>query len=519
MAIRRICCDHLIKCLSLSILFHLCLTLSPVLADKAINLDLVTHKRCIPMEAFLRTDPGLKQIGAFRTRESSEINSSLWSVGCECLDRGYADFEKYKSYLGKTGTKHARFQSGWARTEKKKGVYDFTWLDSKLRYAVSVGVKPWVCICYGNPIYKSDVNLGSGVTSIVKNPEAMEAWLKYCRELVTRYGDIVDEWEVWNEPFGEQQRDVYYKLVRKTSEAILSVQPHAKVMVSAVGSVANAKALLSRFVAEGTVDTIQGWNIHPYIPNPDKAPRKRWGPESVDEFRKLLNQANPKICLRQGETGCSAQLEYTHALALRPWSEYSQVKWELRSMVNYAVRGIPYSVFSMVDNQYTDMLQSFGLLRVNLRKAVVYPRPKYHACRNMFSFFDDSVKPIGMIQADFQLLEKRIPQVDAPSRDKPIKEDVPYSLSVARFEKSETPVLLVWYSHRIPSDTLAFDTVHLSVSGVSFKDPVWMDMVTGRVFEIDSKDIEVAAGTTVFKRLPVWDSPVLLAELAQVELK
>ena len=204
---------------------------------------------------------------------------------------------------------------------------------------------------------------------------------------------------------------------------------------------------------------------------------------------------------------------------MRPWTEYSQAKWELRSMANYAVRGIPYSVFAIVDNQYYDMLQSFGLLRANLKKGVVYVRPKYFACCNMFSFFDDGVKPVGMVQADFEVLERRIPQVDPPSFDPPSTNAVPYAVNVARFEKAGTPVLLAWYAHRIPSDALVFDAVRLSVPGVAFRDPVWMDMVTGRVFELDAKDFETRGGTTVFARLPLWDSPILLAERGQVELR
>ena len=188
-------------------------------------------------------------------------------------------------------------------------------------------------------------------------------------------------------------------------------------------------------------------------------------------------------------------------------------------MANYAVRGIPYSVFAMVDNQYYDMLQSFGLLRANLKKGVVYARPKYFACRNMFSFFDDGVKPVGSVQAGFQVLESRMPQFDPPSCDRPSTNAVPRQVAVARFEKAGTPVLLVWYAHRIPSDALVFDTVRFSTPGVAFRDPVWMDMITGRVYEIDAKDFETRDGTTVFTRLPLWDSPILLVERGQVELE
>jgi hypothetical protein len=461
---------------------------------------------------------GMKRIGTIRPRAAREICGSNWTLGCEVLDRDFANFEEYKENVEPLGIKTIRLQGGWAKCEREKGKYDFAWLDVQIRHAASVGVKPWICLSYGNPVYKSGRDIGTGVAGVVGNPEAFEAWLRYCGEVVRRYGDVVDEWEVWNEPFGKQMED-YFKMVVKTSETIHAIQPRAKVMVSAVGTVANAKELLGIFVREGRADAVQCWHVHPYIPNPDKASDPWWGLDSVDEFRALLAKANPKIRLVQGETGCPSQLEYTHALSMRPWTEYSQAKWELRSMANYAVRGIPYSVFAIVDNQYYDMLQSFGLLRANLKKGVVYARPKYFACRNMFSFFDDGVKPVGMATADFEVLERRIPQVDPPSFDPPSTNAVPYAVKVARFEKEGTPVLLAWYAHRIPSDALVFDAVRLSVPGVAFRDPVWMDMVTGRVFELGAKDFETRGGTTVFARLPLWDSPVLLAERGQVELR
>jgi hypothetical protein len=57
---------------------------------------------------------------------------SFWSVGSETLDRDYADFEKYRKYLKETGVGYARLQSGWAKTEQVKGVYDFSWIDASV---------------------------------------------------------------------------------------------------------------------------------------------------------------------------------------------------------------------------------------------------------------------------------------------------------------------------------------------------------------------------------------------------
>ena len=498
-----------------------CAALFPVLspaAEPAPHRDMIGCKRAIAMENFLRTDPGLKLLGTFRTRTSKEIAASNWSIGCETLDRDYADFDEYKDFVAQTGAKRGRLFSGWAKTEQQKGVYDFAWLDAQVHHLATNGVKPWICLSYGNPVYNSGINLGAGVAGVVKNPEGYAAWLKYCGEVVRRYKDVVDEWEVWNEPFGKQM-DEYADMVVRTSDVVRREQPRAKVMVSAVGSVSNAELLLANLAKAGRLDAVQAWHTHPYMPNPDNARDAWWGINATAAFRAKLQAAIPGCALVQGETGCPGQLEYGHAICMRPWTEYSQAKWDLRSMAVHAVRGIPYSVFTMVDLQYKDyMLQSFGLLRMNLGKKVMYARPKFHACRNMFSFFDSEVKPVGPVDASFKVLEARIPQVDLPSCDPPKTYPVPYRVSVARFEKGGSPVLLAWYAHRIPADALVFDTVELSVPGVSFRDPVWMDMITGRVYELPASSFETKDGATVFKTLPLWDSPVLLAERPQVPL-
>ena len=67
--------------------------------------------------------PGLEQIGQVATASSRELANPRWSVGCECLDREYADFSAYKPYVGELGVGAARIQSGWARCEQEKGKY------------------------------------------------------------------------------------------------------------------------------------------------------------------------------------------------------------------------------------------------------------------------------------------------------------------------------------------------------------------------------------------------------------
>ena len=97
--------------------------------------------------------PMLDYVGTVATPPADGSGHSLWSVGCETLDRAYGVFANYKEYLGELGVGYARVQSGWAKTEQKKGKYDFKWLDAIIDGIIEEGVKPWMCLCYGNPAY------------------------------------------------------------------------------------------------------------------------------------------------------------------------------------------------------------------------------------------------------------------------------------------------------------------------------------------------------------------------------
>lgn len=88
------------------------------------------------------TGPELELIGTLPTRTTHELGASDWSVGCETLDRDYADFDSYKPYLSELGVTSARIQSGWARCEKQKGRYDFAWIDHIVDGMLEEGCSP-----------------------------------------------------------------------------------------------------------------------------------------------------------------------------------------------------------------------------------------------------------------------------------------------------------------------------------------------------------------------------------------
>ena len=169
----------------------------------------------------IKDDTGLMVLGQVNTCTPSLDMPSRWSIGCECLDRDYADFSKIKDFYGELGSGYARIQSGWARCEKEKGVYDFEWLDKIVNGLLEEGVKPWMCLCYGNPIYtEGGISLNA---TIFTDKTTMDAWSRYVQAVVKHFKGRIYMYEVWNEPdSGENKKypERYGDLFAVTAKAI-----------------------------------------------------------------------------------------------------------------------------------------------------------------------------------------------------------------------------------------------------------------------------------------------------------
>jgi polysaccharide biosynthesis protein PslG len=191
-------------------------------------------------------------------------------------------------------------------------------------------------------------------------------------------------------------------------------------------------------------------------------------------------------------------LEWAHALANYPWTEISQAKWYMRRMAGDRVREIPTSLFTIIDLKYYNMLQSFGLIRSNLLHEFIYKRPSYYGAQHMISFFDDNVKSIGILA--YESNYERLMTVDG-------------------FKKEGTSVVLIWYKDQIPCDDIKWDLANISIKGANFIDPVYVDMITGKVYELDKSKLKISGENSIITALPVWDSPVMITERSLVNLK
>ena len=87
---------------------------------------------------------GMKKIGEVKFKKSNEIKTSRIGLGMEKLDRNLYDPAPCYDEMASTGVKWVRLQSGWCRTESKKGEYDFVWLDEIVENLIRRGMTPWM---------------------------------------------------------------------------------------------------------------------------------------------------------------------------------------------------------------------------------------------------------------------------------------------------------------------------------------------------------------------------------------
>jgi hypothetical protein len=289
----------------------------------------------------------------------------------------------------------------------------------------------------------------------------------------------------------------------RTAKAIRAVQPQAKLFCTAITFPKDYVCVLERLKKENALDFGSYFIYHPYTPNPDDAFKKR-----AERLLKLVKGYSDTFEILQGETGCPSQLEFGHALKRIEWSEYAQAKWDLRRTIDDAARSIPSSIFPLIDLQYAFMLQSFGLICSNTLKDFMQRRPSYYAMQHVFSLIDDDTLPKRM---DENLA------YDVTARYDP-RDTAHHTLKAVRFTRFGKPLRFYWLSDRIPTHELGFDRVTFKVPG-RLADLLWVEMITGRAFEIPAEKLSYEDGKTVISDLPMWDSPVMVAERPAVPLR
>ena len=437
--------------------------------------------------------------GALPVKSLQEVKNDL-AVGCETLDRDYADYDAYKEYLEPLGMRFIRLQAGWAKCEKQKGVYDFAWLDHIIDDAVSRGLEPWLELSYGNPIYE-----GGGTPFLSggwpRSREALDAWTAWTLELALRYKGKVHQWEIWNEPdltirkggaIGE-----IVEIAFVSANIIKGIDPDAKIAAFGLAGPRHTdisgplfKCLHDKIIASGHGDLFDWISYHGYHYVPEEAYFI-----DADSLKTVLARCGWAIPIWEGETGAPSQGYMGGALGDYPWSEISQAKWDLRRILNDHAHGVRTGIFSISDMNYAsgDAIRKKnckGLLETDADGKVVRPKLAYNALRNLVSVFDN---------------------LDSSCDSTAIKAKGVSGLAAYLFEDRETRLqsAVLWQGGGIPGDSHETIPASVGIKGFKCKNPVCIDLLDGRVFAPSYRRLP---GKTILLDIPIYDSPVVICD-------
>ena len=73
-------------------------------------------------------------------------------------------------------------------------------------------------------------------------------------------------------------------------------------------------------------------------------------------------------------------------------------------------------------------------------------------------------------------------------------------------------VCVFWDKSGVPSNTCDTVSATLTITGGVFADPVWVDTLTGGIFEIPKEKMVSEGDHVTFKDIPVYDAPVFITD-------
>lgn len=442
-----------------------------------------------------------KKIGSVKQLTAKQIKSSRWSIGGETLDRGYADYNAYKAYLGPLGAKRLRLQAGWARCERTKGRYDLTWLDSIVNDALSQGVQPWLELSYGNPIYEGggDAALAGGLPT---SPEALTAWDAWVATMVKHFKNRVHEWEIWNEPdlgkkFVAKDYAVFYV---RTAKTVRKEQPSAKLIGLALccsGWAQYTQTFVDYLKAVDQLGLLNVVTLHGYKLMPEETY------PMVEEVKKIVLAAKPDVAFWQGENGAPSVKKGETIGALREydWSELTQAKWDLRRM--FGDMGADMEVtnlFTLSDMYYATGdhmvgLNAKGLLKARPDKSIEKKKLMYSVYQNAASLFSGTI-----------------------TRNKKMLLHASGKVENFAYQKGKAGLLTLWASGKpVTEDDSETKTISFTVKHIAFQQPVYIDLISGYVYQIDASQFKKDGDGYTFTDIKVPDYPVVIAEKSLVK--
>ncbi len=485
--------------------------------------------------------PAYRVLGLIEPRNSTEIAISPWGIQI-----GTNDPEALK-IAASIGVKWTRLSASWPGIEKEKGQYDWESTDHSFSVALENEITPFVVLHGGNPLYTTSFSnedakiaeiYGSKPGPPTQNPEAMKAWLEFVESAVSRYKDQITHWEIWNEPNhfaywgGEPDPQEYGRLIRKTAEIIKKIQPQAVILG---GSMAGLDPeFTDGFLSGGTAEWLDIVTFHNYGVIPEQRIY------AAAEVRTVINKYNPGIKLWQGECGYPSHSSTRDYRGLSPWGLNIQAKWLLRqSFTDVYFCGAEMSnYFKLVHRGEYGKMQKRSFmtaidsvlgfperggsrvrtLGINEKCLLAHdtwePKPAFYAYRNLCAAMDGRYKKSDVIMSSVKIKSTGdfygIGQYDDAFPSQPL---------VATFKSEDNHILVAWWlPWQAQENILHPAKINLTFENADFREPVMLDLLTGKVYSIIKVTSSNPKPITTFVQLPMLDYPLIITEKSEISI-
>lgn len=176
----------------------------------------------------------------------------------------WQDIELMFDYIKLAGFTSIRDELYWDILEQKPGQFIFPQrYDEYLKSAQEHGLHPLIILNYGNPLYREGV---TGRRGFPNSPETREKFTRYVKEVVSRYGQIVKEWELWNEP-NDIKPVQYLELLKTVRPVLRQLQPDGKLISCGGGGAGGGvnRGYISPLVGPGKTELQDAFSLHPYM--------------------------------------------------------------------------------------------------------------------------------------------------------------------------------------------------------------------------------------------------------------
>jgi hypothetical protein len=150
--------------------------------------------------------------------------------------------------------------------------------------------------------------------------------------------------------------------------------------------------------------------------------------------------------------------------------------------------------------QYPNRRNFKGLLAIRDDKTVDHATQAYSAVQRVMSIFDASAQRMGAFAGT----------TSGASEGN--------SYSVFAYRTPGGPIVTLWRDSHRPGERPQVERLGLALPGLQFTQPVWVDLLSGKVYAISASQWSQSQDAAVFRGVPAYDSVVLIAEQKAIPL-